>query len=86
MSMAGNSESRLLVLLMLAVAGLGSVMSSTGVVAIFVPVVLPVAERLRLPPGRLMMPLAYAGVICGMLTLRQKLSSAARAPSAPPAA
>jgi hypothetical protein len=40
MSMAGNIESRLLVRLMLAVADLGSVMSSTGVVAIFVPVVL----------------------------------------------
>jgi hypothetical protein len=37
-SMAGNSESRLLTLLMLAVAALGSVMSSTGVVAIFIPV------------------------------------------------
>src|SRR5215467_7129863 len=36
--MSGTSEARLLVLLMLAVAGLGSVMSSTGVVAIFVPV------------------------------------------------
>jgi di/tricarboxylate transporter len=64
-SMAGNSESRLLVLVMLAVAGLGSVMSSTGVVAIFVPVALNLAERLRASPSRLMMPLAYAGLISG---------------------
>jgi hypothetical protein len=34
---AGGSETRLLVLLTLANAGLGSVMSSTGVVAIFIP-------------------------------------------------
>jgi len=66
---AGNSEARLILLLMLAVAGLGSVMSSTGVVAIFIPVVLSVAARLRLPPSRLMMPLAFAGLISGMLTL-----------------
>ncbi|WP_220813004.1 SLC13 family permease [Pseudomonas paralcaligenes] len=66
---AGNSEARLIVLLMLAVAGLGSVMSSTGVVAIFIPVVLSVAARLRLSPTRLMMPLAFAGLISGMLTL-----------------
>lgn len=66
---AGNSEIRLLVLLMLAVALLGSVMSSTGVVAIFIPVVLGVAAKLRIPPGRLMMPLAFAGLISGMLTL-----------------
>ncbi len=66
---AGRSESRLLVLLMLSVAALGSVMSSTGVVAIFIPVVLSVAERLQVPPGRLMMPLSFAGLISGMLTL-----------------
>lgn len=66
---AGNSETRLLILLMLAVAGLGSLMSSTGVVAIFIPVVLGVSARMRIPPGRLMMPLAFAGLISGMLTL-----------------
>ncbi|HQZ00139.1 MAG TPA: SLC13 family permease [Propionicimonas sp.] len=43
---AGASGSRLVVLLMLSVAALGSVMSSTGVVAIFVPVALAVAKRL----------------------------------------
>lgn len=67
--MSGSSEARLLVLLMLAVAGLGSVMSSTGVVAIFVPVALNVADRLGVRPRRLMMALAYAGLISGMLTL-----------------
>jgi len=67
--MSGTSEARLVVLLMLAVAGLGSVMSSTGVVAIFVPIALNVAERLGVRPRRLMMALAYAGLISGMLTL-----------------
>ena len=66
---SGGSETKLLVLLMLSAAGLGSVMSSTGVVAIFIPVVLLVAARRKLSPGRLMMPLAYAGLISGMLTL-----------------
>ena len=66
---AGGSETRLLVLLMLTTAVLGSVMSSTGVVAIFVPVVLGIAERLRVPPGRLMMPLSFSALISGMLTL-----------------
>ena len=66
---AGGSEGRLLVLLMLAVSVLGAIMSSTGVVAIFIPVVLLVAERQKLAPGRLMMPLSFAGLISGMLTL-----------------
>ncbi len=66
---AAGSENRLLILLMLSAAGLGSVMSSTGVVAIFIPVVLGIAERLSVPPGRLLMPLSSAGLISGMLTL-----------------
>jgi len=66
---AGASETRLLVLLMLTVAGLGAFMSSTGVVAIFIPVALGVADRLGIGPGRLMMPLAFAALLSGMLTL-----------------
>ncbi|MBF4207042.1 MULTISPECIES: SLC13 family permease [Pseudomonas] len=66
---AGNSEARLIVLLMVCVAGLGSVMSSTGVVAIFIPVVLSIAARMKVSPSRLMMPLAFAGLISGMLSL-----------------
>ncbi len=69
MRSAGSSETRLLVLLMLAVAGLGSVMSSTGVVAIFIPVVLSIAAKMKVSPRRLMMPLAFAGLMSGMLTL-----------------
>lgn len=66
---SGNSEIRLITLLMVTVAGLGSVMSSTGVVAIFIPVVLSIASRLNIHPSRLMMPLSFAGLISGMLTL-----------------
>ncbi|NHB88756.1 SLC13 family permease [Photorhabdus tasmaniensis] len=66
---AGNSETKMLALLMITVAGLGAFMSSTGVVAIFIPVVLSVAARMKISPGRLMMPLSFAGLISGMMTL-----------------
>jgi di/tricarboxylate transporter len=66
---AGSSETRLLVLLMLAVAGLGAVMSSTAVVAIFIPVVLRISQSTGAAPSRLMMPLSFAALISGMLTL-----------------
>ena len=69
MRAAGSSETRLLVLLMVAVAGLGAFMSSTGVVAIFIPVVLNVAGKIGVAPARLMMPMAFAALISGMLTL-----------------
>jgi di/tricarboxylate transporter len=67
--LAGANETRLLVLLMLAVAGLGAFMSSTGVMAIFIPVVLGITARLGIGPGRLMMPLAFAALLSGLLTL-----------------
>jgi di/tricarboxylate transporter len=65
----GHSPSRLLVLLMLAVGFLGAFMSSTGVVAIFVPIVLRMASRSGIAPGQLMMPMAFAALISGMMTL-----------------
>jgi di/tricarboxylate transporter len=65
----GDSAWRLLVLLMLAVGLLGAFMSSTGVVAIFVPIVLRMASRSGIAPAELMMPMAYAALISGMMTL-----------------
>lgn len=67
--MSGSSETKMLVLLMLTVAGLGAFMSSTGVVAIFIPVVLSVCSQMNTAPSRLMMPLSFAGLISGMMTL-----------------
>jgi di/tricarboxylate transporter len=66
---AGTGETRLLVLLMAVVAALSAVMSSTGAVAIFIPVALRLAVKAGLAPGRLMMPLSLASLIGGMLTL-----------------
>lgn len=66
---AGASELRLLVLLMLVVCGLGAFMSSTGVVAIFIPIVLRIAKNTGTAASRLMMPLSFAALISGMTTL-----------------
>ncbi len=66
---AGASETRLLVLLMLVVGGLGALMSSTAVVAIFIPVVLRICRNTGTAPSRLMMPLSVAALVSGMLTL-----------------
>jgi di/tricarboxylate transporter len=66
---AGTSETLLIVLLMLVVSGLGSMMSSTAVTAIFIPVALRIAQSAGTTPSRLMMPLSFAALISGMLTL-----------------
>ena len=66
---AGKSEVRLIVLLMMVVCGLGATMSSTAVTAIFIPVALRIAQSTGVSPGRLMMPLSFAALISGMMTL-----------------
>lgn len=69
MRTAGTSETRLIVLLMAVVATLGAFMSSTGVVAIFIPVALRIAQSTGMAPSQLMMPLSVAALISGMMTL-----------------
>lgn len=69
MQAAGTSETRLIALLMTVVATLGAFMSSTGVVAIFIPVALRVAQSTGMAPSQLMMPLSVAALISGMMTL-----------------
>jgi len=66
---AGRSEPRILVILMTAVAVLSAFISSTGTVAIMLPVAVSLAQRAGISPSRLLLPLAYAALIGGMLTL-----------------
>lgn len=66
---AGSSQTRLLVLLMVVVCGLGATMSSTAVTAIFIPVVLRISQSTGTSAGQLMMPLSMAALISGMMTL-----------------
>lgn len=66
---AGHSETGLIPRLMVIVAGVGSFMSSTAVVALFIPVVLRIVRTTGISPGRLMMPLSVAALVSGMMTL-----------------
>ncbi len=66
---AGSSEVRLIALLMLVVCGLGSMMSSTAVTAIFIPVALRISQSTGTSPSKLMMPLSVAALISGTTTL-----------------
>ena len=65
----GSNETRLLIMLMIAAAILSAVMSSTAVVAIFIPITLRIAAEAGLNASRILMPMAFAAMIGGMLTL-----------------
>ncbi len=65
----GESEVRLTVILVLMTAGLSAFMSNTGTVAVLIPTVISMARRIGSPPARLLLPMAFAAQLGGMLTL-----------------
>ncbi|MCA0869884.1 anion permease [Seohaeicola saemankumensis] len=65
----GTGENKLIVSLMIGAALLGCVMSSTAIVAIFIPIILRVAAETGMAQSRLLLPMSYAALISGMLTL-----------------
>ena len=65
----GRSEGWLVLLVMGAVGLMGSVMSSTAVVAIFIPIVLRISRKSGMATRRILMPMGVAASISGMLTL-----------------
>ncbi len=69
MKLAGNSETRLFVLVMLVTSLMGAFVSNTGTVAIMIPIVVSMAMSVKMNPSRLLMPLAFASSMSGMMTL-----------------
>lgn len=67
--LAGDSEFRLLVIIMLTVGVLSGFMNDIGVASLFLPVVIDIARRTKQPPSKLLMPLAFAALLGGLNTL-----------------
>jgi len=65
----GSTERRLMIVIMAASAVASSFMSSTGTVAILMPVVVGIAREAGIAPSRLLIPLAFSSLLGGMLTL-----------------
>ncbi|EPC04143.1 potassium transporter TrkA [Litchfieldella anticariensis FP35 = DSM 16096] len=55
--------------MLLPTGGLSAFMNNTTVVAMFIPAVQEWANRLRLPPSKLLLPLSYAAILGGTCTL-----------------
>ncbi len=66
---AGESRLRLTAVLMLAAGVLSGFMSSTGTVAVMLPVAVTLAWRAGISPSKLLIPLSFASLLGGMLTL-----------------
>ena len=69
MKLAGDSELRLFLLVMAVTSAIGAFVSNTGTVALMLPIVVSLAAKAKVEAGRLLMPLAFASSMGGMLTL-----------------
>jgi len=69
LKVAGTNPTRLLVMVMLTVSLMSAFMSSTGTVAVLLPAVVSLAASARISPSKLLIPLAYASLLGGALTL-----------------
>ena len=66
---AGNSETRLFLLVILVTSAIGAFVSNTGTVALMLPIVVSLAASSGMNSSRLLMPLAFASSMGGMMTL-----------------
>ena len=69
MTLAGNSELRLYLLVMTVTSAIGMFVSNTGTVALMLPIVVSMAAAAGMSSRRLLMPLAFASSMGGMMTL-----------------
>ena len=66
---AGNNEFILTALIMAVAAISASVLKNTTTTAMFLPVVLGLAEKAKIPPSKLLMPMAFGAILGGSCTL-----------------
>ena len=69
MTLAGKSELRLFLLVMIVTSAIGMFVSNTGTVALMLPIVVSMAAAAGTSSRRLLMPLAFASSMGGMMTL-----------------
>lgn len=67
--MAGGNELRIFILMMLVTSGIGAFVSNSGTVALLLPIVVSLSVSANIPPSRLLMPMAFASSMGGMMTL-----------------
>lgn len=69
MKLAAGSDTRMFLLVVIVTSAIGAFVSNTGTVALMMPIVVSMAVQSGTQPARLLMPLAFASSMGGMLTL-----------------
>ncbi len=66
---AGDNEFGLTLLIMVVAGASAAVLKNTTTTAMFLPVVIGLAEKAKIPPSKLLMPLAFGAILGGSCTL-----------------
>lgn len=69
LKIAGASESRLIVLIMLTAGVLSGFMSDTGTVAVLLPAIVSLSRSANISPSKLLIPVSYGALLGGATTL-----------------
>ncbi len=69
LSLAGKSESKIILLISGTVGIISSMMQNIGAAALFLPVTQRISKRLGIPTSRLLMPMGFCAIIGGTITL-----------------
>ncbi|MBZ9611149.1 SLC13 family permease [Rheinheimera maricola] len=67
--LSGNSETQMIVVIMLVAGMLSAFMSNIGVVALLLPVTVEATRRCGIPPAKVLMPMAFGAMLGGLVTL-----------------
>ena len=67
--LARRSSTLMVLVMMLGVGSLSSFLNNTATVAIMIPVIMVVAQRVNTSPSKLLMPLAFASLLGGVCTV-----------------
>jgi di/tricarboxylate transporter len=66
---AGKSQTRIIALISATVGVISSFMQNIGAAALFLPAVVRISRRLRIPVSRLLMPMGFSAILGGTITL-----------------
>ena len=69
LKVAGNSQSRIVIFISLTVAVISSFMQNIGAAALFLPAVQRISKNLKIPIGKLLMPIGFSAILGGTVTL-----------------
>jgi di/tricarboxylate transporter len=69
LKLGGTNPIRLIMIIMVTAGFMSAIMNNIGAVAILLPAIIAVSEKIDTPPSKLLIPLAFAALLGGNMTL-----------------